>query len=324
MNTTQSTCPICKSDNLKEVYDAREMYYGLRKVFQYAECPDCDALFILNPPDDMSEFYPENYHCHSAHESKFSIKQFLTIQRDRSVMTKSGLLGKAISFFKSSPTIYQTLSQLNLSLESAILDVGCGGGRLLQELKHIGFKNLTGIDPYLPDTLATTQNRFSLIKTSLMELNHSYDAIILNHSFEHMFDHEAILLRLKQLLKPDGRVCIRMPLSNSLAWQQYRTDWFQLDAPRHVIIHSEKSFRELSTRCGFEIINTIYDSDSKQFLRSEIYKQGTSSNEFINAHNGRYTDFITEDHIQQHENLTLQVNKTGKGDQASFILIQSR
>ena len=48
------------------------------------------------------------------------------------------------------------------------------------------------------------------------------------------------------LLNKDGVLLVRVPLSSSWAWEHYRENWVQLDAPRHLYLHSVKSMEVLA------------------------------------------------------------------------------
>jgi len=43
----------------------------------------------------------------------------------------------------------RSLSRVKLNKNSKILDIGCGAGNLLLELRELGFIHLVGIDPYI-------------------------------------------------------------------------------------------------------------------------------------------------------------------------------
>ncbi|MFK8184200.1 MAG: class I SAM-dependent methyltransferase [Phormidesmis sp.] len=317
----QLACPVCKADNPQASYQPKEMYYGTRQTFNYFQCSNCSALYLSDPPAQMSSFYPENYHCHTPTEpSSLSAKQRLIAMRDRSTLTGKGVIGQLMASIKSSPELMHTLSYLNLSLSSKILDIGCGGGGLLLRLKALGFKHLTGVDPYLPEGIDTRISGFELKRDTVESINGKFDGIILNHSLEHMFEHARILEIIKNLLEDKGKICIRIPLVGGKAWEEHKENWFQLDAPRHVLLHSEKSFRSLATDCGLSVDKVIYDSDFKQFVRSQLYEKDISSVEFLNNYAGNMGRFFTATEIEHYEKLSADSNQKKAGDQASFIL----
>lgn len=313
-------CPVCGSNGQKKSYTAKEMYYGLRNQFQYLECQECGVLFLLNVPKNIEDFYPKNYHCHSVKDQHFNLKNYLVRIRDRSTLTKKGIFGKVLSSFKGSPEIYSTLSEMNLTVDSRILDVGCGSGDLLRELHHMGFKNLTGIDPHLPQDLANTEVGFMLQKITLPELEGKYDVVMLHHSLEHMENHRKVFHYISKLLNPNGYVCVRIPLTNSTAWREYHTDWFQLDAPRHVVLHSEESFSNLAVECGFHVEKVVYDATALQFSRSELYKMDVSSQEFWDKYGGDINRVFESQKISEWERKAKHVNSNKLGDQAAFFL----
>ena len=48
---------VCESEK-GMTHLVREMMFGMRQAFHYFECDHCCCLSLLNPPDDMSLFYP--------------------------------------------------------------------------------------------------------------------------------------------------------------------------------------------------------------------------------------------------------------------------
>lgn len=315
------SCPVCGSKERKNSYEAREMYYGTRQKFEYLECRSCDAVYISELPDNIASFYPENYHCHVSKSCYFpeNLSQKIVISRDQSAITGRGVIGKLFAMLKPAPQLLEILSHLRLTLDSKVIDVGCGSADLLKRLEKLGFTNLTGVDPYLPERLMANGSKLNLIKNDIYGLGEKFDAVIFNHSLEHMQDHAGILKKTKTLLKDNGKCCVRIPLVGE-AWRRYASDWVQLDAPRHFTLHSPKSFRLLAESCGFKIEKVIYDSSAKQFAKSEIYRRDISSSEFAEKYEGKLTNLFSEEKIMQYKKLAAKCNEMGTGDQASFIL----
>jgi SAM-dependent methyltransferase len=198
-----------------------------------------------------------------------------------------------------------------LGLQSSILDVGCGSGRVILSMRRSGFKNLTGIDPFLEKDLQDTDN-LKILKRDLFEMNGQFDFIMMHHAFEHMDHPEKVLGKIKELLKPDGKLLIRIPVANSHAWRKYRTHWFALDAPRHLFLHTTHSIHLLARQAGLKIDRIEYDSSFVQFASSEKYLRDIPySDDFSMFSKKQMKDFSRE---------AARLNSIGDGDCACFYL----
>jgi SAM-dependent methyltransferase len=307
-----------------KAFTALEMYYNSRKEFQYTE-DESGALVITDVPENLAEFYPENYHCHSVLESfdDKGLKYRATKQRDLAVLlNKKRSIGGILNLIKPVPEIFKVLSKCNLTLNSKIIDLGCGGGTLLFQLGKLGFTNLKGVDPYLPSALEAIE-KLDFVQSSIKEVNGKYDLIILNHVLEHIYDQEDILEHVKGLMHEGSRLLVRIPLYKSKAWKLYNVNWFQLDAPRHLKVQSVESFKALLSKLDLNLLHTIFDSVPNQFLRSELYKRNVSSKAFFDKFNGDIRNVFSKDEIRYWKKLTQKVNRTGEADQASFIISKS-
>ena len=132
-----------------------------------------------------------------------------------------------------------------------ILDVGSGSGSLIRDLRSAGFKYAMGVDRFVASDIQ--ENGGLIVKRgTLSEVEGNWDRIILNHSLEHMPDHLGVLSELRAKLSRNGQLIIRIPLV-SFAWQKYGTHWVQLDAPRHLCVHSERSFGLAARKAGLRI-----------------------------------------------------------------------
>jgi hypothetical protein len=141
-----------------------------------------------------------------------------------------------------------------------------------------------------------------------------------HHSFEHMLGPYETLAAAARLLAPAGSCLIRVPVASSYAWEQYRADWVQLDAPRHFLLHSIESMRRLAERAGFETAGIVHDSGSFQFVGSELYRRD------IPLHTTAPTDVaaraatFTREELAAFEERARDLNAQGRGDQAAFYL----
>jgi len=196
-----------------------------------------------------------------------------------------------------------------------ILDVGCGEGGVLATLRDLGFTRLTGIDPRAP-VVASKAGGVCLVRgdPASYEPSERFDLIMLHHVLEHVADGVDLLTRVKRWLAPGGRLLVRLPLADSRAWRVFREDWLQIDAPRHLFLHTERSFRLLSRRAGLQIVAAWRDSTSHQVLDSRWYRQGGT---------GHWVPSGMLDRLVRPVLPGLRawlLNRTGRGDQGCFLV----
>jgi SAM-dependent methyltransferase len=219
---------------------------------------------------------------------------------------------------KLAPEWLQQLCWLNLRLDDPVLDVGCGNGARLFVMRDAGFTNLTGIDPFISEEadLPGVQLR----RTSIWNMPGRYKLIMFNHSFEHMPHPETVLQRTRELLVPGGTVIIRTPLADCAALNRYGSFWAQLDAPRHIHIHTPASIELLASHAGLRLLRTARDSTAFQFWGSEQYMQGiTLESESSWLRNPSASPF-TREQINAWEHAARELNRSGRGDQGVLYL----
>jgi SAM-dependent methyltransferase len=140
----------------------------------------------------------------------------------------------------------------------------------------------------------------------------TFDLIMFHHSLEHISDQQETLRSAARRLHHSGHVLVRIPVVTSHAWQHYRENWVQLDAPRHLFLHSVRSLQLLAAGAGLEIADVRYDSTEFQFVGSERYARGISVN--APAHQ------CSRSELQRFRRLAEKLNARGEGDQAAFYL----
>jgi hypothetical protein len=98
-----------------------------------------------------------------------------------------------------------------------------------------------------------------------------------NHSYEHVTDPEQTLKSISDKLSDNGVCIIRIPTASSYAWENYKENWVQLDAPRHLFLHSVESMKYLANKVNLKLDEEVaYDSTAFQFWGSEQYQKGIS------------------------------------------------
>ena len=278
MNAARTTvsCRICGDSNSTEWLYPREMMFGLRERFAYFRCGSCDSIQLGEVPADLNNYYPRDYYSYRTPQHiGIPPTTRLKIQLIYPAMTKHKLgwgsvLGRLFCIFKNGPYCPQWLGVLAnpISLNSPILDVGCGSGKTLLHLRDCGFSNLRGVDPYIAEAVSYPGG-VQIEKRRLDEVEGKFALIVLDHVLEHLDDPVTTLQKARQLLSEGGQILIRIPLCDSDAARKYGENWAQLDAPRHIILHSRKSMDMLSKKAQLKIVKVKYDSTEFQFWASE-------------------------------------------------------
>lgn len=310
-------CKICGNSTTLEQYKVKEMMFGFRDEFLYFQCQQCQCLQIASIPHNIDKYYPSNYYSYTAtfQYAKSWINEIIKKKRDSYVIFKKGYIGKLLLKYLPSTNLHlNSLSEISITKNTSILDVGCGSGKFLLLLQKLGFNNLQGIDPYLEKDIQY-KNGLHIRKKAILDIKEKYDVIMFHHSFEHMSDPLETLQSVSNLLHQDGYCIIRIPTVSSYAWQHYKENWVQLDAPRHFFLHSQESINYLAKKAALKVEKVSYDATIFQFLGSERYLKNIPLNDSrTNA------AIFSPDQIQSFQQQTKELNQKQQGDACAFIL----
>ena len=311
-------CGVCHHSDNHPVYTVREMMFGSRDEFEYFECLACGCLQIAEVPQHLSSYYPAGYYSYAASRPN-PIKRYFKRVRARSGLGYPSLLGNWLTRRFGTPMIASWARYAGIGFNDAILDVGSGAGQHLLDMADAGFTNLTGIDPFIDEDIFYP-NGPTIYKKELKDLDETYAFVMLHHAFEHMPHPEEALFQIHRVLAPGRIALIRIPVAGTYAWKTYTTDWVQLDAPRHLFLHTVKSMQVLAEKTGFEVQDVIFDSNALQFWGSEQYQQDIPyRSDRSYRENPDQAVFSIHD-IQRFEKRSQQLNEQNDGDQACFYL----
>jgi SAM-dependent methyltransferase len=324
-----SACLVCGDTRAKTIIISREMMFGTRESFEYGQCAGCGCLALSGPPADMSRFYPTDYCSFSIKpgqdipQNDSALRKFLRLRRTGFLLNGHDMIGRIVCLVKPpEPLLTEYVSWLRNCRAhpgSRILDVGCGTGRLVKELAWYGFTNLVGVDAFIKvDNISGPGVRIR--KGSINDVDGIFDCIMLHHSFEHMDDPLAVCGHISRLLAKNGCALIRMPTVSSYAWRNYKEHWAQLDAPRHIFLHSLESIKILADKAGLTIRDIIFDSTEFQFWASEQYRRDIPLNDPRSYALNRGAGIFTEKQIKEFQRKAAQLNAEKQGDQLCVYL----
>lgn len=326
MNTNMK-CRICGAINEHPRFTAKEMMFGSKEEFEYFTCTNCGCLQIATIPANLAQHYPANYYSYQPPSKKTKISPLYTWmqkQRCRTALFGQGVrLNRLLSRFVSLPDVWFDNGPLLKKAKfegfnDGILDVGCGEHSFwLLKAREFGFHNLVGVDPFIKQDKQDSGIKY--FKKGITELEGKFRYITFNHSLEHIPDQLSQLTAARHLLADGGICLIRIPLVSSYVWEKYGVNWVELDAPRHLYLHSKESIKLLAEKAGLYLIDTIYDSDEFEFAASEQYQVGISLFDQRSYLVNPDQSIFTSQQMVAFKQEARRVNTDGTGGRAGFF-----
>ncbi len=309
-----AACRVCDARAWGARLEARERQFGLPGRFTYATCTSCASLQLLDPPADLAPYYPSGYYSFDGGNGAGLVAR-LKGAASRYGVTGRGLLGRAAATLAPPPTagMHAWLRRAGTTPQSRILDVGSGGGALLRALDAAGYAHLTGVDPFLGGDarVGRVTLRRATVEQLAGEARGAFDLVMIHHALEHVPAPRETLAAMRALLAPGGHCLVRVPLAPSLALERYADRWVQLDAPRHLVIPSERGLVALAAAVGLALVTSAHDSDGIQVWGSELYRRDVTLSE-----GARQVGWLAK---QRARRFARRANAARRGDQGAFL-----
>lgn len=133
----------------------------------------------------------------------------------------------------------------------SVLDVGCGTGEFLIQLRRRGI-DVHGLEPSGFAAKHAASLGLDVFPGGVAEYRpgRTFDLITLWNVIEHMPDPAGDLIRLRDLLAPDGTIVILTPDAGSRQAGAFGPDWAGLEVPRHLQLLDPSSLNALAAKAG--------------------------------------------------------------------------
>lgn len=320
MNT--DSCKVCGNTANNQLHKIKEMQLGLREIFTYLECGNCSLMQLQDIPGDLGKYYPNDgyYSFNLGLDMKKKPDALRKIKASYLIYGKNKLAGSILSAGYKKPDYYDWIKNTGVDYTDTILDVGTGNGSLLHNFYKIGFTNLHGIDPFINED--KDYGPIKIYKKDIFETAGEFDLIMLHHAFEHMDEPLKVLQQLHRLMKSGRYLLIRTPVMGKYSWKKYGVNWMDLDAPRHIIIHSLKSMELLAHQAGFELRKTFFDGNYMSLIGSEQYTKDIALPDANSYMVNKEASGYTKNDIEDFKAINLQNNNDANADQAAFYLFK--
>lgn len=256
--TNRIPCDLCGSNEHKFLFEAKDRLHGFEGTFSYVICKNCGLVF-MNPqiaPGEIVKFYPPDYAPHKAKVNTKQPAQFAIKHK-----------------LKKRPFVTSLCKRL--TKQSKVLDIGCGNGNFLYEIKTATGCHVYGID--ISKTAAKTAREsydIDVFTGTILEASfpdNYFDAITAWAFLEHVNNPSEVLMKMSNLLRNDGLCIISIPNFDSFNARLFKDKWFHLDCPRHLYIFTARTIAGLFEKSNLKIKKIIYNKSSKGILGSLQY-----------------------------------------------------
>jgi SAM-dependent methyltransferase len=248
------------------LFTARDYISG--DLFAVQRCRRCGLARTVPapPPERIGDYYPRGYYGRGKRYSS-SLERLLD--------WLYGFRGRLI--------------EIANGLEPGrVLDVGCGRGQLLFQLRKRGWE-VTGTElsgdsaSYAREVLKLDVHTADLHDLSLPA--DYFDTVILWHVLEHIPDPAALLVEVRRILRPGGTLLVAVPNFGSWEARWGQEHWFHLDVPRHLNHFTPDALRAYLRDAGLHPRMTSYfasEYDFFSFVQTVLNRLGIRHNLLYN------------------------------------------
>jgi len=283
-------CEICGNKEFLFLFEQNDKNLNLPQKFSLNKCLNCGLIF-LNPQPSY-----KNLEKHYDPKKYYSLQKIIDKNGSKKVRIKLFLYNLYFNPKKNDFFLKMVFSPLKFFIRGTkieegkkLLDVGCGSGQFLYEMKGFGM-NVWGVEPGNFNEIDSKKYELNIKKGDLRNAKYcskNFNIITMNHVLEHINNPKETIKEIHRILKKDGTFIVAVPNSNSLAYHLFGKNWHQLDVPRHLFDFSNKNLKKLLEDSGFKIKKTRYNSRSGQFVVSlyfllEIKKRRGIVNKILN------------------------------------------
>lgn len=240
-------CAICKSKQKKRIIykknfskdEINESTFSARRIpdsihYEIAKCEKCGLFFATSILD-------EEQLNHLYNGSDFNYKE------------ESEHLKK---------TYYRYFKKYILRSDKKIkvLDVGCGNGFFLEELKENGIKNFSGIEPGKKSITKAKKSIRQKIKQDILRKGlfneNSFDAICCFHTLDHVPDPNSFLRTTYGLLKKGGKALFIVHNTDGLSVKIFgeKSPIFDIE---HVFLFNPRSLSQIFVKNNFKEVEVF-------------------------------------------------------------------
>ena len=271
------SCILCGSSDFELMFLSKDRMFDLPGEFNVKKCSKCSLVFLHPQPGRklLKKHYPSlNYYSYyrSKKRGSFEILREYLFEHYYSPNVFSLLIS---TFIQNVPAIPSYVKN------GKVLDVGCGDGDTLSQLKKLGWET-HGLDIDVRAIEIARKRGINAKLGTFREISkypdNYFDAIRLYHVIEHIDDPSLCLSLIRKKLKREGELLIGTPNIKSIVAFLFKSYWYNLDTPRHLFLFSPQTLGKLLNKNNFVIKKTEFCSaggiaGSLQYIIGDLLKR---------------------------------------------------
>lgn len=289
-------CLFCQEEGIPCYSNLPDRLFDVPGLWDFWKCLKCDLIWLNPRPiaKDLGKTYI-NYLTHDEDGTKGRMEilqekialpllfsNYLYGNNDNRLLSTI-LFGRLLSLIPPFNDVARRyIMNLHGDRKGKLLDVGCGNGKFLVDMKKLGW-DVMGVESD-PESAKIAKERFglSVFVGTINEANfpqNTFDAITMEHVIEHTEDPIETIRECHRILKPGGKLSIATPNTESLQHRLFKSAWLELDPPRHIHLFSSSTLVKLFVSAipsGFQIedLRSISGNTGQMSVASRSIKRG--------------------------------------------------
>ena len=258
-------CYLCGAPGIPLYRALLDRLFGVPGQWNLKKCPSKGCGLIWLDPMPLEEDIGKAYQSYYTHQDTVRIPD--TWPRRAYQTVKEGYLANRYGYRKEALPAWKRLLGLLIYLHpgrravldfsamylpirpgGCLLEIGCGSGGMLKQMQELGW-DVEGVDF---DSVAVAKAREKGLEVHLGTLedqdyaNDRFDAVVMIHLIEHVYEPSRLMRECHRILKPGGRLVVVTPNNESWGHEMFRSCWRGLEPPRHLHIFNIPALRILA------------------------------------------------------------------------------
>jgi 2-polyprenyl-3-methyl-5-hydroxy-6-metoxy-1,4-benzoquinol methylase len=150
----------------------------------------------------------------------------------------------------------------HFSLNTGILEIGCGEGILLDVLRNMGYNDLEGFEPSFTAAKRAQKRGLRLYNGYFDSqiISRQYDLVIMSHVLEHIENPVDFLHQVNSILKPGGALLLTQTNYMGLIPRLQKEAWYAWVPDQHFWHFTPKSLKHIFTQLNMSVAALNYQS----------------------------------------------------------------